>query len=59
MIESPEFKEYKSNLAFPVGKDIDGQNVISDIAKMPHLLIAGTEGSGKNALNYLYKYDIV
>ncbi|MBR4588319.1 MAG: DNA translocase FtsK [Lachnospiraceae bacterium] len=47
MLDSPEFKTHKSNLAFAVGKDIYGQNVIGDIVKMPHLLIAGTEGSGK------------
>jgi len=47
MLDSSEFKTHKSNLAFAVGKDIYGQNVIGDIAKMPHLLIAGTEGSGK------------
>ena len=48
MLECREFREHKSKLAFTVGKDIGGQNVIGDIAKMPHLLIAGTTGSGKS-----------
>lgn len=48
MIESKEFREYPSKLAFAVGKDIGGRNIIGDIAKMPHLLIAGATGSGKS-----------
>ena len=48
LLESPEFKNHKSTLAFAVGKDIGGQVVIADLAKMPHLLIAGQTGSGKS-----------
>ena len=48
LLESPEFKNHKSNLAFAVGKDIGGQVVVADLAKMPHLLIAGQTGSGKS-----------
>lgn len=48
LLESDEFKNHKSSLAFAVGKDIGGQVVVADIAKMPHLLIAGATGSGKS-----------
>lgn len=48
MIESTEFANNSSKLAFTAGKDIAGKNVIADIAKMPHLLIAGATGSGKS-----------
>ena len=48
LIESPELKNYQSKLAFPAGKDIAGQVIVGDIAKMPHLLVAGTTGSGKS-----------
>ncbi len=48
LIESPEFKNNPSSLAFATGKDIAGQNIIADIGKMPHLLIAGATGSGKS-----------
>lgn len=61
LLESKEFKEFSSNLAFAVGKDIGGQTVVSDIAKMPHMLIAGATGSGKSVcintliMSILYK----
>jgi len=48
VVESEEFQNYPSKLAFAVGKDIAGNVVIGDIAKMPHLLIAGATGSGKS-----------
>lgn len=48
MIESPEFAENNSKLSFVVGKNIDGDIMIGDIAKMPHMIIAGTTGSGKS-----------
>ncbi|MDD6666610.1 MAG: DNA translocase FtsK 4TM domain-containing protein [Lachnospiraceae bacterium] len=48
IVETPEFKNAKSKIAFAVGRDIAGKVVISDIAKMPHLLIAGATGSGKS-----------
>lgn len=48
LVESPEFSKFPANLIFTVGKDIGGKAVYSDIAKMPHLLIAGATGSGKS-----------
>jgi len=48
LLEAEGFSECKSKLAFAVGKDIGGQPVITDIGKMPHLLIAGATGSGKS-----------
>lgn len=48
LLESDNFKNYNSNIAFAVGKDISGQVVVADIAKMPHLLVAGATGSGKS-----------
>ena len=48
LFESPEYKNFSSKLAFAVGKDIAGKTVVTDIAKMPHLLIAGATGSGKS-----------
>lgn len=48
VLESDTFRHSKSNLTFALGKDIDGEVRVSDIAKMPHLLIAGTTGSGKS-----------
>ena len=61
LIDNDTFKKFKSNVAFAVGKDIGGQIVITDIAKMPHLLIAGATGSGKSVcintiiMSILYK----
>lgn len=48
LIESTEVKNHKSKLAAALGKDIAGDNIIIDIAEMPHLLVAGTTGSGKS-----------
>lgn len=48
LVESPEFEKFPGNLIFAVGKDIAGKTVLADIAKMPHLLIAGATGSGKS-----------
>lgn len=61
LIESPEFSRHSSDIAFTVGKDIGGQNIVADIGKMPHLLIAGATGSGKSVcintiiMSILYK----
>lgn len=48
VIASKEFKDHSSRLAFSLGKDISGQNMVADIGKMPHLLVAGATGSGKS-----------
>ena len=48
VLESREFTQHKSTVAFAVGKDIAGNNIIGNIAKLPHVLIAGTTGSGKS-----------
>uniref|UniRef100_UPI003159548F DNA translocase FtsK n=1 Tax=Caloramator sp. Dgby_cultured_2 TaxID=3029174 RepID=UPI003159548F len=48
VIESDEFQQFNSSLAFALGKDISGRCIVADIAKMPHLLIAGATGSGKS-----------
>lgn len=61
MLESKEFDEAKSNIAFALGKDITGEVIFADIAKMPHVLIAGATGSGKSVcinsiiISILYK----
>ena len=61
LIDSDEFRNAKTNLAFVVGKDIGGKSIISDIGDMPHALIAGATGSGKSVcinsliMSILYK----
>ena len=61
ILQSDEFKNAKSKLSFAAGKDIAGKPVVADIAKMPHLLIAGATGSGKSVcintliISILYK----
>ena len=63
LLETEEFKKHPSNLAFAAGKDIGGKVVVTDIMKMPHLLIAGSTGSGKSVcintliMSILYKAD--
>ena len=48
LLETDAFSNFPSKIAFAVGKDIAGKVVVSDIAKMPHMLIAGSTGSGKS-----------
>ncbi|MCI1654371.1 MAG: DNA translocase FtsK [Lachnospiraceae bacterium] len=61
LVESAEFKNEKSKIAFCAGKDIAGKNIIANIETMPHLLIAGATGSGKSVcintiiMSILYK----
>ena len=61
VIDSPEFTKSKSKSSFAVGKDIGGSCIVGNIAKMPHMLIAGTTGSGKSVcmnsiiISLLYK----
>ena len=61
LLESEEFKNSGSKLAFAAGRDIAGKVVVTDIAKMPHLLVAGATGSGKSVcintliMSILYK----
>ena len=63
VIDSSEFRDFKSKLAFALGKDITGRNVVFDLAKMPHVLIAGATGSGKSVCintlitSLIYKAD--
>ncbi len=61
VLESSEFTQHSSKVSFAIGKDISGESIIADIAKMPHLLIAGATGSGKSVcinsliISLLYK----
>lgn len=61
VLESQEFTRATSNMAVALGKDISGENVVIDLAKMPHILIAGATGSGKSVcinsivISILYK----
>lgn len=61
IIDSPEFKNAPSKLTFAIGKNIGGEAIVGDISKLPHMLVAGTTGSGKSVclnsliLSLLYK----
>ena len=61
IIDTPKFANAKSKLSFAIGKDISGEGIVGNIAKLPHMLIAGTTGSGKSVcmnsliLSLLYK----
>lgn len=63
LFEDSEFKNFSGNIAFAVGKDISGKVIVTDISKMPHMLIAGSTGSGKSVcintiiMSILYKHD--
>ncbi len=63
LLESREFQSAKSNVSFAVGKDISGKTIVTDIAKMPHMLVAGATGSGKSVcintliMSIIYKAD--
>ena len=63
LIESNEFKKSKSKISFVVGRDISGNAIVADLKEMPHLLIAGSTGSGKSVCingiinSILYKSD--
>ncbi len=48
ILESQDFKKIDSNLKFPLGRDVSGEPIVSDLRSMPHLLIAGATGSGKS-----------
>ncbi len=63
VIDSDEFRNFDSNLAFAMGKDISGKNIVYDLSRMPHVLIAGSTGSGKSVCintliaSIIYKAD--
>ncbi len=63
ILQSEEFRKGRRKLAFGVGKDISGKTVVTDIARMPHLLIAGATGSGKSVsintliMSMIYRYS--
>ena len=48
ILDTDTFKNHKSKLAFALGKDVSGEEIVTDIAKMPHVMIAGATGSGKS-----------
>ena len=61
IIDTPDFRNAPSKLAFAIGKNIGGEAIVGDISKLPHMLVAGTTGSGKSVclnsliLSILYK----
>lgn len=63
LLEDTSFKSFNGNIAFAVGKDIAGKVIVTDISKMPHMLIAGSTGSGKSVcintiiMSIIYKHD--
>ena len=63
VLDSDEFRNFKSTLAFAMGKDISGKNIVFDLGRMPHVLIAGSTGSGKSVCintlitSLIYKAD--
>lgn len=63
LLEDASYKNFNGNIAFAVGKDIAGKVIVSDISKMPHMLIAGSTGSGKSVcintiiMSIIYKHD--
>lgn len=63
LLETKEFDQAESKITFAVGKDISGKTIVADIAKMPHMLIAGATGAGKSVcintliMSILYKAD--
>ncbi len=63
VIDSPEFRNHRSKIAFALGRDIAGSSIVGDISKLPHLLIAWYDGSGKSVcmntiiVSLLYKAD--
>ena len=63
VIDSDEFKNFPSSLAFAMGKDISGKNIVHDLSRMPHVLIAGSTGAGKSVCintlitSIIYKAD--
>ncbi len=48
VIDNEKFKRFPSKIAFALGKDISGETIVADIARMPHMLISGSTGSGKS-----------
>lgn len=56
VIDSSEFRDNPSKVSFAVGRDISNRNVVGNIAKLPHLLIAGTTGSGQVGMYQLSDY---
>lgn len=63
LLDTPDFKEAKGNLVFAIGQEITGKVVLADLSEMPHLLIAGTTGSGKSVclncliVSMIYRYS--